>query len=114
MRSAKDISNIPLGSTPEEVLKRSNELIDEFNFLSKHMSFNNNFSGQIIDNIEFASGETKTIAHNLGIKPKHRLVLNQVGNGVISDIPSGWNNFSIQLKNNGAVAITATIMLVRE
>lgn len=114
MSTPKDVKKIVPKADIGEIIKGTNELIDEHNLISRNLSFKSNFSGQIIENIAFAAGETKTIPHSLGIKPKHRIVLNLEGNGVISDIPSGWNNFSIQLKNNGAVAITVTVMLVRE
>lgn len=114
MRSAKDVRNLTDELPLEDVIKGVNELIDEHNFVTKNLSLQVNFNGQIIENIAFAAGETRTIPHGLGIKPKYRVILGQVGNGVLDDIPSGWNNFSIQMKNNGAVSVTATIMLVRE
>jgi len=95
------------------IIKNTNLLIDSFNFLSRYMSFKNNFDGQIID-ISFTAGEEKVISHGLGVKPKHRIILNQEGNGVLSDVPSGWNKFQIKLKNNGAVSVTATVMIVKE
>lgn len=114
IRSARDIPSIPKEATPDQVINGTNDLIDSHNFLLKNISFEVNFNGQIIENITFAAGETKTISHGLGMKPKYRVILRQEGNGVLDDIPSGWNNFSIQMRNNGAVSVTATIMLVRE
>lgn len=112
--SAKDIQEILAADSEATKTRILNELISGFNFLQKKVSLTSNFDGQIIDGIEFAIGEEKVITHKLGVIPKFRIILRQEGNGVISDIPSGWNNFSIKLKNNGAVAVTATIMLVRE
>ncbi len=91
-----------------------NELITQHNFLSKNLSLQSNFDGQIIENIAFTAGETKQIPHSLGIIPPYRIILRQVGNGVISDIPSDWTDKSIKLINNGAVSVTVTIMIVRE
>lgn len=110
----KDVREIPYlndGSEFKDSIVPLNEFINSFNNL---VSDSLHLNGQIIENIVLAAGETKVIYHKLGVKPKHRLILNQEGNGVLSDIPSGWNNFSIQMKNNGAVSVTATIMLVRE
>lgn len=111
-RSSKDIPEV--SGAPEEWDRTLNELINDHNFLSKNLSFQSNFNGQIIENVKFAAGETLTIQHKLGILPRYRIILRQEGNGVLEDIPSGWNNFQIQMKNNGAVSVTATIMLVRE
>lgn len=109
-RSFKDIAKLP--ETPEN--KILNELIDQFNLLSHNVSLSSNFDSQIVENITFAAGEEKVIPHKLGIMPRFRIILRQEGNGVISDIPSGWNKYSIKLKNNGSVAVTVTIMVVRE
>lgn len=97
-----------------DVIVGVNELINEFNFLAKNFSLKENTDGQLLENIVFAAGEDKVIPHKLGKKPKHRLILNQEGNGVLSDTPSGWNQYQIKIKNNGAVSVTATIMLIRE
>lgn len=107
-------SLIPEDATPEEVLKETNELIDKFNFLIKHISLSQNFDGQMLENVEFAAGEDKEIYHKLGIRPKYRIILRQEGNGVLSDTPSGWNKYKIQIKNNGASSVKATILLVKE
>lgn len=114
MRTSKDVRYLVDKSEAPEIIKGVNELVDEHNFLAKNLSFTSNFNGQIIENIVFTAGETKTIPHALGIKPKYRIIMGQVGNGVLDDIPFGWNNFSVQMKNNGAVSVTATIFLVRE
>lgn len=113
-QTSKDIKEIPKGASFEDSVNTVNELIQEHNYLSKNITFNGNFNGQIIENIVFAAGETRTIYHGLGIKPKYRIILRQAGNGVLDDVPSGWNNYSVQVKNNGAVEVTATIFLVRE
>lgn len=110
-RSFRDIPNIPETEPKDKVI---NDLIDQLNFLSKNISFQSNFDGQIVKDLVFEAGEEKTIPHNLGIVPMFRTILRQVGNGVISDIPFSWTKNSIVLKNNGAVEVTATVMIVRE
>lgn len=110
-RAFRDIPYIPNDDTNARII---NDLIDHFNFLSKNLSLRSNFNGQVLENVVFSPGEEKVIPHKLGIKPKHRIILNQVGNGVLSDVPSGWNQYQIQIKNNGAVNVVATVMLVKE
>jgi hypothetical protein len=110
-RSSRDIAQ---ATDQEDVLLRLNELIDQVNFLGRNLSFQSNFDGQIVENLTFVAGETKTIPHSLGKIPKFRIILRQEGNGVLSDIPSGWSTTSIKIINNGAVTVTATIMIVRE
>ncbi|MBA3755622.1 MAG: hypothetical protein H0X02_05075 [Nitrosomonas sp.] len=107
------IPKIDPNASSESLIKDLNYLIDEFNFLSKFISLKSNFDGHIV-NVSFAAGEDKVVSHKLGVLPRYRIILRQEGNGVISDTPSGWNQYQIQLKNNGAVAVTATIMIVRE
>ena len=114
MKTSGDLSKLPKEADLSEVVEKVNEMVAESNFQSKSLSFISNFNGQIIENIVFAAGETKTIPHGLAVKPKYRIIMGQVGNGVLSDIPSGWNKYGIQLINNGAVEVTATIFIVRE
>lgn len=109
-RSSKDIPYIKEENEKDQIINR---LIDEFNYFTKSLSFQSNFNCQIIETT-LGAGETKQIAHSLGVKPLFRIILRQEGNGVISDIPSGWTKNSIELINNGAVSVTATIMIVRE
>jgi hypothetical protein len=105
---------IPLLKGEGEDTNTINTLIRQHNFLAENISLAGNFSGQILEGVKFAAGEEKDIPHKLGIKPKHRIILNQEGNGVLSDLPSGWDKFKIKMKNNGAVAVVATIMIVKE
>jgi hypothetical protein len=110
----RPLSKIEKTATTDEIIDQHNELIDSFNFLATRISMSENFDGQIIENISFGAGEDKVINHNLGKTPLFRFILRQEGNGVLSDTPSGWNDFQVQIKNNGAVSVTATIMLLRE
>lgn len=90
-----------------------NFLITEFSFFSKSLSFQSNFDGYIAE-VTFKAGQELKIQHFLGFTPKWRVILKQEGNGVLSDIPSKWNNDFITLKNNGAVSVTASILIARE
>lgn len=111
IRRARKVKDALLSSDVHERLK---ELIAEFNYLVEKGNFLFNDDTLVVEGVVFGPGEEKVIPHKLGKKPKHRIILNQEGNGVLSDIPSGWNQYQIKMKNNGAVSVTATIMIVRE
>lgn len=109
-----EVPKINESATLKEVIAQYNEMTDKMNKLISNMSLKENFDGQIIENLVFAAGETKVIPHKLGIPPKYRIILRQEGNGVLSDTPSSWNQYQIKMINNGAVQVTATIILLRE
>jgi len=90
-----------------------NFVIQEFSFFSKSLSFQSNFDGYIAE-VTFKANQELQIQHFLGVTPKWRVILKQEGNGVLSDITSKWNNDSITLRNNGAVSVTASILIARE
>lgn len=98
---------------PEGLVTSHNKLVNAFNSVSKGISFEKNFGG-FIATVTFKASETVLIQHFLGVIPKWRVILRQEGNGVLSDIPSGWNNKVISIKNNGAVVVTASILIVRD
>jgi hypothetical protein len=108
-----DLPRISNNATLPETILEMNTLIDQFNFLSSRISLKENFDGDMVT-IIFAAGETKVIPHKLGKVPGGRIIIKQEGNGVLSDIPSGWNSTSIKMINNGAVQVTATMLIVRE
>jgi hypothetical protein len=107
------ISKISEKSELADVIKAHNELVQELNFLSTKLT-TKNFDGQIIENLTLTNGEEKDVSHTLGVVPKFRIILRQEGNGVITDIPSGWIKSSIKIKNNGPDSVTLTLFLVRE
>jgi hypothetical protein len=95
------------------LMEKLNELIEGVNFLNKNMSLSNNFNGYIFTDT-WTSGQTKKIQHFLGTKPLYRIILRQEGNGVLSDIPSQWDDKVISMINNGASTVTATILVLKE
>jgi hypothetical protein len=113
-KSSRDIYEIEADAPIESVILKVNELITNYNSFTKSLSIQSNFDGYIAEDVIFAIGATVKIQHFLGIKPKWRIILLQVGNGVLTDIPSEWNDKTISLKNNGAVEVTATIFIARE
>ena len=106
----KEITKVEGDGQVERVL---NSLIESHNFLNTKFSIKNNTDSQLLK-ITFAAGERKKIAHSLGVVPLYRIILRQEGNGVISDIPSGWTKNTIELINNGAVSVTVIIAILRE
>jgi hypothetical protein len=108
----RDLKEIPDRSELPDVIASHNELIREFNFANKNVTLEESFNCEILE-VVFPASSNVVIYHKLGIRPKYRLILRQEGNGVLTDVPSGWNQFQILMTNNGAVQVTATIMLVR-
>lgn len=115
MKSFKDIPDFDETDLKDSTtfLLKMNKWLYYFNYLSKYLSFTKNFNGSILE-LSFAAGETKNISHLLGVKPKYRIILRQEGNGVLSDIPSSWTEKVAVIVNNGAVAVNATIMFLKE
>lgn len=104
---ATDVDN------PTFFTDKLNKVRSKLDFFNKNISLDKNFNSYIVE-VDFAAGETKNIQHFLGVRPKYRIILKQEGNGVLSDIPSAWDNQTIRMINNGAVAVKATIMILKE
>lgn len=98
----------------EEIKIRLNDLVDAFVFQSGAISIDSNFNGFIARDVVIAAGATLKIQHFLGVIPKWRIILRQTGNGVISDVPSEWDNRTISLKNNGIESVTISVLIARE
>jgi hypothetical protein len=98
----------------EEIKSRLNDLIDAFIFQSSSISIESNFNGYVAKDVEIAPGESLNIQHFLGVIPKWRVILKQVGNGVITDVNEKWNTKFICLKNNGSEKVTISILIARE
>jgi hypothetical protein len=89
-----------------------NVMVDELNKLKNAFPVGK-LSGQILD-ASIGAGAEVRISHSLQSTPKYRLLLRQVGNGVITDVNDKWNDKYVTLKNNGLVAVDITVMLIRE
>lgn len=117
-RSDIEIESLPdEGITAQEVIDAHNKLVASYNFLTKNISLQSNFNCYIAKVTIPAVGQPGNplaIQHFLGVIPSYRIILRQEGNGVITDIPSGWTSDVITLYNNGAVEVKATVMIVRE
>lgn len=113
-RAARDFIIPSDESTLEEIAKSYSDFLGYFNSFNKLFSLEDNFNSFIEKDIEFAASEEKTIQHFLGVVPKYRIILRQVGNGVIEDIPSGWTDKVVSFKNRGTETVKITLMIVRE
>jgi hypothetical protein len=96
-----------------DIQDKLNYFMKEFSSFSKSLSFQNNFDGYIAS-VTFPASSSVKIEHFLGVTPKWRVVLRQEGNGVLSDISSGWDSTFITMKNNGTEVVTASILIARE
>jgi len=83
------------------------ELVNALNTLVTNNSIEDNFNGQLIENITIPSDTTVTIPHNLGRVPRHRIILRQSGPGIITD-EGKWDASTIKLRNNAKVDFKLT------
>lgn len=109
-----DYSKLDSQADLPEIVDKINMITAFLNYFNKNLSFRGDFNCFMAEDVQIAAGASVTISHYLGVKPRHRIILNQVGNGVIEDTPSGWNNKFITLKNRGSETVTITVMIVRE
>lgn len=112
-RSDRDMKQIEDTDDLPKVIESFNQLAKQFNFLNKFISLQANIDGYIAE-VTIQSGESLAIQHFLGVIPKWRVILRQEGNGVISDIPSGWNDKIITLKNNGQESVNLSVLIAKE
>ncbi len=112
-RSSYDLKDVDKEASLEDVINAHNDTVRLLNFVLKSLSFQSNFNGYIASVTIPATTEVR-VTHFLGVTPKWRVILRQEGNGVISDIPSGWNDEFITLRNNGASEVKASILIARE
>ena len=81
--------------------------------LNNGLSFKNNLDG-FFANLSFLSGETVQIANRMNTIPSGFLVIRQKGNGLITEpTDRNWSQQQLWLKNNGSVAVTATVFFLR-
>jgi len=112
-RADRDVKQLEDTDDLSKVIQLYNALAKGYNFLNKFISIQSNFDGYITT-VTIQSGESLPIQHLLGVVPKWRIILRQEGNGVISDIPSGWDDKIITLKNNGLESVTLSVLIAKE
>jgi len=113
-RSGEDLEKAEDDADLPKVIFILNKVIESYRNFNKSLSIQSSFDGFIAEDVVFPALTEVKIQHFLGIKPKWRMILRQVGNGVLTDITSNWDNRVISLYNNGAVEVTATIFIARE
>ncbi len=112
-RSVSDLKDLSESSDLAGVIKSQNDIIILLNFVLKNMAFQSNFNGYIAT-VKILASSTLQIQHFLGVTPKFRVILRQEGNGLITDVPTGWNTDIITLKNNGSEDVTLSVLIARE
>jgi hypothetical protein len=112
-RSSFEIRELEPESELPKVIEEYNEMVKYLNFLTKQLSLQSNFDGQVIS-VEIPATTNLRISHRLGVVPKYRIILRQEGNGLLTDIPLEWSDKFITIRNNGAVVVKATIILLKE
>lgn len=112
-KASGEMKEVPEGASLEETIEYLNNIVGYWNIMFRKLSMRFNFDCQLIE-AEFAASQTLRIPHKLGVKPNHRLILNQSGNGLLTDVASEWTDTYVTMQNNGSVAVTAVIMLIKE
>lgn len=80
------------------------------NFISGingRLSFNDNFPSFIAQDVTIASGATALIPNQLSVIPNERMIVRQIGSGVITD--GTWDIDTLRLVNSGAVSVTISV-----
>lgn len=113
-RSGEDLEKAEDNADLSKVIFILNKTIESYRNFNKSLSIQSSFNGYIATNVVIPATSSVKIQHFLGVLPKWRIVLRQTGNGVITDIPSEWNDKVISLYNNGSVSVTLTVFIARE
>lgn len=95
-----------------ELFGKRNDTRSIFDILNDRLpnegfSVDKDVKGEIIE-VTLAPSESKIVPHGLRVIPQYRLILRQVGNGLITDVNANWTKKTIGLKNNSA---TETVIL---
>ena len=70
-----------------------------------------NFEAFRVEDLEIASGATGVITNALPIIPSSRIIVRQVGNGLVSD--GVWDINILRLINNGPDTVTVSVIFYR-
>lgn len=115
----RDYDKIDEYANDDAFTRSYNIMVEDLNKRMKEFPLKD-LNGVIVDST-IAAGATVRVSHSLEIVPKYRLILAQTGNGVIVDVKGKdsddierWNSNYITLKNEGAVEVTITMMIIRE
>lgn len=97
---------------PDFIMEYYNNGIDDLNTMLRGLSLVDNFNSQYLKDIEIATSSSLKIDHKLGIVPSHRLVVKQVGGGLITD--GEYTKNYIELTNTGGSATTISVIIFKE
>lgn len=75
--------------------------------INGRLNFDNNFASFLARDIVIEAGATAIIPNALRVIPNERVIVRQVGNGVITD--GTWDSNALRLVNNGAVTVTISV-----
>lgn len=104
----KEIIDTP--ESLEDFKELYNQNISELNFVLSRLLLESNLDADI-KTVTIPSSTTARVNHSLKVKPKYRIILKQVGGGVITDLNYTANY--IELKNNGTTECELTVAIVR-
>lgn len=110
-RNIVDLSEIgPEIKDMESLVGSLNETIVELNFVLRQLTMIN-MDGEV-QNITIPATGTLTVGHRLKTIPRHRIILKQVGGGVITD--GQFTSNYIELNNSGVTDAIVTIIILKE
>jgi hypothetical protein len=75
------------------------------------LNFSDNFQAYHTESLDIASGATIQITNPLPFVPQSRLIVKQVGNGLVTD--GAWDRQVLEMINNGPDPVTVSIIFFR-
>lgn len=109
-RNIIELKEMNAESTLQEVIQTYNANITEINYIMRSLTLSN-LDGEI-KTVAIPAGSTVKVSHKLGIIPKYKLLLKQVGGGLIRDVQ--FTAKYIELENIGIVDATVTVIIVKD
>lgn len=106
-----ELKEIEEGSEIGGVIETLNRNISDLNDILQSLTLSYNFSAYITTTT-IAAGATIKVPHKLRVIPSHRIILKQVGGGVITDL--NYTENYIELNNGGGSSAEVTVAIFRE
>lgn len=81
----------------------------------RRLTFADNFQSFEVANLKIAATTEVTISNGFqgilpGVIPTKRIIVRQIGDGLVVDGPTAWNEKSVYLTNTGADEVTITVI----